>query len=364
MNFIQNLPDGPLDIIDDIHGEYASLLDLLRNPGYDTQGSHPQDCTLVFIGDFCDRGPDSPAVLKLAQQLVESHRAVAILGNHEINLLRQDPKDGSGWFFDQRKQSDAPKYAPFARLPKAQWQSTVKFLETLPLALERQDLRIVHAAWLPHCIAAVGQVSTHALQAGYTDWEDRAAQHTRESKLEERIHSEPSQWPWNLENKRHTPPMLHALAERETNKQMLNPINILTSGVERPSAAPFYTSGKWRFAERIAWWDDYRDDTPIVVGHYWKRLEEIERTQINKDDVNLFDGIAPLAWHGKRRNVFCVDFSVGGRWSSKKIPNTPASHFKLAALHWPENQLVFDDGQRFATQEFMTGKASDQLTAL
>lgn len=359
MSLVQALPDGPLDIVGDIHGEYEALLSLFRHLGYDRQGHHLQGRTLVFVGDFCDRGPDSPAVLTLAQQLVESRRAVAVLGNHEINLLRDDPKDGSGWFFDDREHSDAPKYAPFARLPKAQQQGTLNFLEALPLALERQDLRIVHAAWISDSIAAVRQVPAHALEASYTDWEERASRHSRESKLEERMHSEQAQWPWSLEDKQRTPPMLHALAEHEANKQMLNPIKILTSGVERPSAAPFYTSGKWRFAERVAWWDEYDDAVAVVVGHYWRRLEEIDRAQVGKEDADLFNGVDPLAWHGKKRNVFCVDFSVGGRWRSRKDPNATVSHFKLAALRWPENQIVFDDGQRFATQEFLTGKASD-----
>lgn len=94
MSLIQSLPDGPLDIVGDIHGEYDALCSLISHLGYDQQGKHPQGHTLVFVGDFCDRGPDSPAVLALAQELVESGRAIAVLGNHEINLLREDAKDG------------------------------------------------------------------------------------------------------------------------------------------------------------------------------------------------------------------------------------------------------------------------------
>ena len=359
MSLVQALPDGPLDVVGDIHGEYEALLALLGHLGYDEQGCHPQGRSLVFVGDFCDRGPDSPAVLNLAQRLVESGRAKAVLGNHEINLLREDPKDGSGWYFDERQHSDAPKYAPFARLPKALQQSTLEFLQTLPLALERADLRIVHAAWVAESIAAVRQVPTNALQTSYSDWEMRAAERSRESNLQARMQEEQMRWPWSLEDKSHIPPMLCALAEHEANEQMLNPIKILTSGVERPSAAPFYTSGKWRFAERVAWWDSYEDDTPVVVGHYWRRLDEIDRAQVGKQDVDLFAGVDPLTWHGKKGNVFCVDFSAGGRWKSRKDQHPPASHFKLAALRWPENQVVFDDGQCFAAQGFMETATRD-----
>ncbi len=116
MSLIQPLPAGALDIVGDIHGEYDALVSLLGHLGYDEHGHHAQGRTLVFVGDFCDRGPNSPAVLALVQRLVESGRAVAILGNHEINLLREDAKDGSGWFFDARMVRDHDKYAPFQRL--------------------------------------------------------------------------------------------------------------------------------------------------------------------------------------------------------------------------------------------------------
>ena len=72
MSLIQSLPDGPLDIVGDIHGEFAALQSLLEHLGYDEDGAHPEGRSLVFVGDFCDRGPDSPAVLALVQALVDS----------------------------------------------------------------------------------------------------------------------------------------------------------------------------------------------------------------------------------------------------------------------------------------------------
>ncbi|MBQ0132114.1 MAG: metallophosphoesterase, partial [Comamonas sp.] len=106
MSLIQPLPSGPLDIVGDIHGELSALEHLLTHLGYDAQGRHPEHRTLVFVGDFVDRGPDSPGVVDLVQRLVEGGHACAIAGSHEINLLRHDPKDGSGWFFAERLESD------------------------------------------------------------------------------------------------------------------------------------------------------------------------------------------------------------------------------------------------------------------
>ena len=102
MSLVQPLPSGALDIVGDIHGEYDALVQLLAHLGYDHEGHHPEGRHLVFVGDFCDRGPDSPSVLGLVGRMLASGNAHGVLGNHEINLLREDAKDGSGWFFDSR----------------------------------------------------------------------------------------------------------------------------------------------------------------------------------------------------------------------------------------------------------------------
>lgn len=59
----QQLFDGPLDVIGDIHGEREALETLLEKLGYDPAGRHADGRRLVFVGDFCDRGPDSPGVI-------------------------------------------------------------------------------------------------------------------------------------------------------------------------------------------------------------------------------------------------------------------------------------------------------------
>lgn len=43
---------------------------------------------LIFLGDLVDRGPDSPAVLRLVMRLVKEGRALCVPGNHDIKLLR------------------------------------------------------------------------------------------------------------------------------------------------------------------------------------------------------------------------------------------------------------------------------------
>lgn len=355
MNLVQSLPTGPLDIVGDIHGEYDALIQLLHYLGYDQNGQHSKGRSLVFVGDYCDRGPDSPAVLSYVQHLVETGRAVAILGNHEINLMREDPKDGSGWFFDERVERDQPKYAPFRRPNVEEKKNIIAFLSTLPIALERDDLRVVHAVWQTDKIEAASRIPAEKLREHYDLFEEAAEHHASATALDQRMRAEIDSWGHGLEDPALKPPYMRAIAEHEANKQMMNPLKVLTSGVEMPGTDPFYSSGKWRFAHRQAWWNYYDDVIPVVVGHYWRRLHKIDRNTIGKGDIDLFESTQPFSWHGKRHNVFCIDFSVGGRWTERKAGTTVGHHFKLAALRWPEKTLQFDDGTSITTENFNRG---------
>lgn len=349
MSLIQSLPSGPLDIIGDIHGEYDALCNLLHLLGYAEDGSHAEDRTLVFVGDFCDRGPDSPAVIKRVEQLVKAGRAKAVLGNHEINLLREDPKSGSGWFFEERRQSDQDKYAPFATPDETSQANIVAFLSNLPIGLERPDLRVVHAAWINADIEKIRGLPLGSVRHHYDRWEEQTRRFAKAPDLQQRIQAELAHWPHSLEDKSKEPPFLHAQAEYDAIKQMMNPLKVLTSGVERKGLKPFYSSEKWRFAERVQWWNEYEDTIPVVVGHYWRRFNPIDRSSVGKGDPDLFESTQPHAWHGKNKNVFCVDFSVGGRWLARKQEQALEKDFKLAALRWPEKTLHFDDGRTVLT---------------
>ena len=81
---IQTLERGPIDIIGDIHGELDALNELLAHLGYDQFGRHPEQRTLVFLGDLIDRGPDSPGVIEKVSGLYFARRAQCIFGNHEF----------------------------------------------------------------------------------------------------------------------------------------------------------------------------------------------------------------------------------------------------------------------------------------
>jgi len=351
MTLVKQLPAGPVDIIGDIHGEFDALTSLLGHLGYSIDGKHPENRTLVFVGDFCDRGPDSPAVLKLVEHLVRSGHAYAILGNHELNLLRNDAKDGSGWYFDERDGRDQSKFAPYARPTATEKQSIVSFLLSLPIALERSDIRIIHAAWIQDQITQIRQIPVENLLASFADWDVASRRHAHE--LKPKMELEAADWGYGLEDPTKQPPLMAAHADFDSVTQMMNPIRIMTSGVERKATIPFFASGKWRFADRVKWWDEYDERIPVVIGHYWRRYHPDIDSSHAKVELGMFDDIQPHAWHGKRNNVFCVDYSVGGRWADRKSAGTGTTNFKLAALRWPERRLVFDDGHSIDTDNFL-----------
>ncbi|MDQ1356283.1 MAG: hypothetical protein QOG44_656 [Acidimicrobiaceae bacterium] len=89
----RRLDHGPFDIIGDIHGCYDELTELLGDLGYqvapDGSGAqHPDGRRAFFVGDLVDRGPATPAVLRLAMAMVDAGDALCVPGNHEAKLLR------------------------------------------------------------------------------------------------------------------------------------------------------------------------------------------------------------------------------------------------------------------------------------
>jgi protein phosphatase len=84
---------GPFDIIGDVHGCYAELTGLLALLGYEiavdgSSAAHPGGRRAIFVGDLVDRGPATPAVLRLVMGMVADGAAMAVAGNHEARLLK------------------------------------------------------------------------------------------------------------------------------------------------------------------------------------------------------------------------------------------------------------------------------------
>jgi serine/threonine protein phosphatase 1 len=121
---------GRLIAIGDIHGCATELAELLGKLAPE------RDDRLVLLGDLVNRGPDSRGVLDLARE----HRATALLGNHELRLLKYRRTGDKKYI----KETDLDT---FERLRPADW----KLLETMPLTFEEPELEtvFVHGGFLP-----------------------------------------------------------------------------------------------------------------------------------------------------------------------------------------------------------------------
>ncbi len=343
-SLIGALFEGPIDIVGDIHGEIDALHVLLSHLGYSNVGEHPKGRRLIFIGDLTDRGPDSPAVAALVSNLVKHDLGQCILGNHELNLLREARKEGNGWHYDDNHDHREGKFLTARGLDPQVRPALRSFLESLPLALERSDLRLVHAAWDSKSIGEIRASRLTALEL-YDFYDASAMQRARESGLAERARAELLAHEKNLKNIAFNMRLLPDVAAREEFFQMSNPVRIVTSGIERVAKNPFFASGKWRMADRIPWWDTYQEVTPVVVGHYWRWPTRAAREAYSRGEPDLFLDYQPNNWFGSKRNVFCVDFAVGARFKERASGENPRFECRLAAVRWPEQELMFDDGR-------------------
>lgn len=156
--------DGPIDVVGDVHGEIGALEDLLRVLGYAGHGEHAGGRRLIFIGDLCDRGPDSPAVIRRVQEMVAAGTAQCLLGNHELNVLRGVRKEANGWFFaddHDRRRGLYLDARPLGDDEQAR-REVCRFFGSLPVVLERADLRLVHACWDDDRIAELRELQGRA----------------------------------------------------------------------------------------------------------------------------------------------------------------------------------------------------------
>lgn len=148
------------DIIGDVHG-YASLLKkLLLKLGYEKSNgsfSHPSR-KAIFVGDFINRGPEIRKTIRIIRAMVETGSAFAILGNHEINaiLFHLKDKGGKSLVKEPRKNylSLFKTINEFLAYPD-EWKSHLKWMRRLPLFLEFDGIRVVHACWSEDAIQVI-----------------------------------------------------------------------------------------------------------------------------------------------------------------------------------------------------------------
>ena len=275
-----------IDIIGDIHGHADKLEQLLQQLGYERINNayqHPnQNRTVLFIGDYIDRGPKIKETLEIVKAMVDFGSAKALMGNHEYNAILFHTKNPKGGYLRKHSIQNISQHFETLNAFKnnpSEYEAYIEWFKTLPLFYETENFRAVHAAW---------------------DYDKIAYLKIR------------------LVNNCITNEMLIEAADKTT--ELYDAIEITLKGKELklPEGNSFKDNDKnIRTEIRIKWWvnateNNYKtiavhtfdsipeialtetetyylpNDKPVFFGHYWL-----------KGEPNLF-----------QKNICCVDYSV------------------------------------------------------
>lgn len=154
------------DIIGDIHGCSKSLTAMLDKLGYRNDDGiyrHP-DRKVIFLGDFIDRGPHQRDVINLVRPMIESDAAQSVMGNHEFNAIAyHTPDHASGGYLREHSEKNAGQHRAFLEAYENtpdDYAEIIGWFKTLPLWLELDGLRVIHACWDKQDIARIEEAQT------------------------------------------------------------------------------------------------------------------------------------------------------------------------------------------------------------
>jgi serine/threonine protein phosphatase 1 len=164
----------PVVAIPDLHGNTAFLRKLLTR-----LAAHPEwpACKVVFLGDFCDRGPDVKGCLDLVLQVLRDRPgSSAVAGNHDLAPVRAARLDGGPpspyWMQRYRERYDhAPTFKAYlGRGPDySRWEQDLdalreampaehrEFLAGLNWLVEAPGHLFLHCGLSPHLLASAAE---------------------------------------------------------------------------------------------------------------------------------------------------------------------------------------------------------------
>jgi len=140
------------DLIGDIHGRAVELEALLADLGYRRNGAGFRHSSrqVIFLGDFIDRGPHQRRVLDIVRAMIDDDAALAVMGNHEFNAIAYYTSDGNAGYLRPRNEKNTHQHQAFLDEFSSEpelWREAIDWFKTLPLWIERDGLRVIHACW-------------------------------------------------------------------------------------------------------------------------------------------------------------------------------------------------------------------------
>ena len=157
--------------IGDIHGCSDQLRLIHRRIAIDLRDRPVADATLIHLGDYIDRGPDTAGVLSLlaSEPSFPVERTVNLMGNHEEMALQAiafgDQRQAETWLANGGKAALAswgiPRTAPLEDWPELLPREHLRLMSRLSLQYRIDTYLFVHAGVRPG--VPLGQLSRRDL---------------------------------------------------------------------------------------------------------------------------------------------------------------------------------------------------------
>jgi hypothetical protein len=282
---------------------------LLQKLGYvESNGAYRypgNERTVVFLGDYVDRGPKARETLQVVRAMRDAGTAIAMLGNHEFNMLSFWQKNGAGGGHFLKKMKDCylrehsfNKMAIHSRTiadfvgHKQEFLDALEFVKTLPLYLETDSFRAQHACFDASAIETLKREGIACLADGNFD------------ELIARANDE----------------------DCEYEDSLFKPVSTLLKGPEMPLPEGEHyndAEGVRRVRTRIAWWvnpakasfGELSFQPGVSMDIKADVLPAVRMRQYyGENERPVFFGHYWLVGPPKliRDNVCCLDFSVAG----------------------------------------------------
>ncbi|RYD31918.1 MAG: diadenosine tetraphosphatase [Verrucomicrobiaceae bacterium] len=164
-------PTVHYDIIGDVHGRHDKLVKLLYRMGYEPNGNGftpPRGHKAIFLGDLIDPKPGHAipggvrATLRTVRSMCDAGHALCLMGNHELNALYFHSKGPDGKWLRHHGSKNVAMHAgtldefPDHIDPSGEWRvEWMPWMRQLPLFLDLDRLRAVHATWYPALVERI-----------------------------------------------------------------------------------------------------------------------------------------------------------------------------------------------------------------
>lgn len=312
------------DIIGDIHGCATKLEALLHHLGYRNitgEYRHPSR-QAVFVGDLIDRGSEQLRVLEIVKAMVDAGSARIVLGNHEFNALAYATEwpAGSGDYLRPHSVKNTNQHQAFLdQVTGADRRRYLQWFNTIPLWLDLEGIRVVHACWHAESIAVVERECGSATP--FTDVEHLVSASTEGHPLYEAVETLLKGPEISLVD-HGQPPYLDKDGHARDNARLRwwnSGAHILREIAEMSGTFTTEAGDPYPPLPELDAQGDthvYADEVPVFYGHYWR-----QGMPTHRDDWTDYTA--------------CVDFSAvkGGkltayRWSGEKKIQ-PENHVQL-----------------------------------